>query len=198
MAYSVEGQLLEVCTCNIMCPCWVGGDPDEGYCDAIVGWHIKEGEIEGVDVSGRTFGMLAHIPGNILDGNWKVRLYLDQDTSDAQQEGILNLWGGKLGGAITDLASLIGEVVSVEKTNINFDVEGVNGSITIGDAASANIEAFKGGTGIETTLHDSIFSTIPGKPAYVGKATSYKANAPGFNIDLKDHNAICGHFKFEA
>ena len=198
MAYSVEGQLLEVCTCNIMCPCWVGGDPDEGYCDAIVGWHIKEGEIEGVDVSGRTFGMLAHIPGNILDGNWKVRLYLDQDTSDAQQEGILNLWGGKLGGAITDLASLIGEVVSVEKTNINFDVEGVNGSITIGDAASANIEAFKGGTGIETTLHDSIFSTIPGKPAYVGKATSYKANAPGFNIDLKDHNAICGHFKFEV
>ena len=48
MAYSVEGQLLEVCTCNILCPCWVGGDPNEGYCEAIVGWHIKEGEIEGV------------------------------------------------------------------------------------------------------------------------------------------------------
>jgi len=198
MAYSVEGQLLEVCTCNILCPCWVGGDPDEGYCDAIVGWHIKEGEIEGVDVGGRTFAMLAHIPGNILDGNWQVRLYVDQDTSDAQQEGILNLWGGKLGGAITDLASLVGEVVSVEKTNITFDVEGVNGTINIGDVASASLEAFKGGTGLETTLHDSIFSTIPGKPAYVGKATSYKAKAPGFDIDLQDHNATCGHFKFEA
>lgn len=198
MAYSVEGQLLEVCTCNILCPCWVGGDPDEGYCDAIVGWHIKEGEIEGVDVTGRTFAMLVHIPGNVLDGNWKARLYLDQDTSDAQQEGILNLWGGKLGGAITDLASLIGEVVSVEKTNITFDVEGVNGTIKVGDVASASLEAFKGATGVETTLNETIFSTIPGKPAYVGKASSFKVNAPGFNIDLKDHNAICGHFKFEA
>ena len=152
MAYSVEGQLLEVCTCNILCPCWVGGDPDEGYCEAIVGWHIKEGEIEGVDVSGRTFAMLVHIPGNVLDGNWKARLYLDQDTSDAQQEGILNLWGGKLGGAITDLASLVGEVVSVEKTDLTFDVEGINGTIKIGDQASASIEAFKGPTGIEKNV----------------------------------------------
>lgn len=198
MAYSVEGQLLEVCTCNILCPCWVGGDPDEGYCDAIVGWNIKEGEIEGVDVSGRTFAMLVHIPGNVLDGNWKARLYLDQDTSDAQQEGILNLWGGKLGGAITDLASLVGEVVSVEKTNITFDVVGVNGTIKIGDHSSASIEAFKGATGVETTLNETIFSTIPGKPAYVGKASSFKVNAPGFDINLQDHNATCGHFKFEA
>src|SRR5215471_16055767 len=30
MAYEVEGQLLEVCTCNILCPCWVGEDPDNG------------------------------------------------------------------------------------------------------------------------------------------------------------------------
>lgn len=94
--------------------------------------------------------MLVHIPGNVLDGNWKARLYLDQDTSDAQQEGILNLWGGKLGGAITDLASLVGEVVSVEKTDLTFDVEGINGTIKIGDQASASIEAFKGATGVET------------------------------------------------
>ena len=96
--------------------------------------------------------MLVHIPGNVLDGNWKARLYLDQDTSDAQQEGILNLWGGKLGGAITDLASLVGEVLSVEKTDLTFDVEGINGTIKIGDQASASIEAFKGATGIEKNV----------------------------------------------
>src|SRR5262245_59537515 len=33
MAYTLEGQLLEVCTCNILCPCWVGEDPDGGTCD---------------------------------------------------------------------------------------------------------------------------------------------------------------------
>jgi len=198
MAYSVEGQLLEVCTCNILCPCWVGEDPDEGYCEAIVGWHINSGNIEGVDVSGRTFAMLVHIPGNVLAGNWQARLYLDQDTTDEQQEGILNLWGGKLGGPITDLASLVTDIKSVEKTNIVFDVEGVNGTIQVGDSIGATLEAYKGATGTETTLHDTVFSTVPGKPAYVGKASSFKANAPGFDINLQGHNATCGYFKFET
>ena len=30
-----------------------------------------------VDVSGRTIALLAHVPGNILQGNWKAAVYLD-------------------------------------------------------------------------------------------------------------------------
>ena len=30
---------LEVCTCNILCPCWVGEDPDNGDCQSIKAWH---------------------------------------------------------------------------------------------------------------------------------------------------------------
>lgn len=198
MAYTVEGQLLEVCTCEVICPCWVGEDPDGGTCEAIVGWRIVSGNIDGVDVSGRNFAMLVHIPGNVLAGNWQARLYLDQDTTDEQQEAILNVWSGKLGGPITDLASLVSDIKSVEKTNIVFDVRGVNGTIRIGDDIEATLEAYKGATGVETTLHDTIFSNIPGKPGYVGKASSFRAKAPGFDIDLKNHSAVCGYFKFEG
>jgi hypothetical protein len=28
--YELEGSLLEVCTCNVLCPCWIGEDPDGG------------------------------------------------------------------------------------------------------------------------------------------------------------------------
>jgi hypothetical protein len=28
MSYHLEGDLLEVCTCKILCPCWVGEVPD--------------------------------------------------------------------------------------------------------------------------------------------------------------------------
>ena len=55
MGYQVKGQLLEVCTCNILCPCWVGEDPDSGTCDGVLAWHYDEGHINGVDVAGRTF-----------------------------------------------------------------------------------------------------------------------------------------------
>ena len=40
MAYQIEGRLLEVFNCEILCPCWIGEDADNGTCDAIVAWHV--------------------------------------------------------------------------------------------------------------------------------------------------------------
>ncbi len=45
--YQLDGRLLEVCSCDVLCPCWVGRDPDGGTCDAAVGWHIDSGTIQG-------------------------------------------------------------------------------------------------------------------------------------------------------
>ena len=42
MAYDIEGRLLEVCTCNVLCPCWIGEDPDGGTCDSALAWHIDK------------------------------------------------------------------------------------------------------------------------------------------------------------
>ena len=88
MAYELEGILLEVCTCNVLCPCWVGEDPDGGTCDGLLGWHFESGTIEGVDVSGRTFVIMAHIPGNIMEGDWRAVVYIDDGATDAQQDAI--------------------------------------------------------------------------------------------------------------
>ena len=77
MAYHLEGRLLEVCNCRVLCPCWIGEDPDFGTCDTIVAWHFDKGKIDGVDVAGRTIALIAHVPGNILQGNWKAAVYVD-------------------------------------------------------------------------------------------------------------------------
>ena len=200
MAYQLEGRLLEVCTCNILCPCWVGEDPDGGTCDGLFAWHFDKGSVNGTDVTGRTFGWIGHIPGNILEGNWRIVVFLDEDVTDEQEQALLDVWTGKLGGPIADLAQLIGEVISIERVPIEFTVEGVKGTVKFGDAASANLEPYKGATGESTTLNDTIFTTIPGSPAYVGKAEHYRVDIPqhGFEIDLQDHNAVQGSFRFEA
>ena len=200
MAYQLEGSLLEVCTCNILCPCWVGEDPDGGKCDGLFAWHFDKGTINGTDVSGRTFGWIGHIPGNILQGNWRIVVFIDEDATDEQEQALLDVWTGKLGGPIADLAQLVGEVVAVERVPITFTVEGVKGAVKFGDAASATLEPYKGATGESTTLHDTVFTTIPGAPAYVGKAEHYKVDLEkyGFKIDLHDHNAVQGSFRFAA
>ena len=200
MAYDLEGALLEVCTCNILCPCWVGEDPDNGDCQSIMAWHFNSGTIDGVDVAGLTFAGVMDIPGNVLAGNWRAMVYMDDKSTPQQEEALLNLFTGKLGGPVADLVKLIGEAVGVERVPISFDLQGVAGTVKIGSAAEAEIVAYKGATGKESALYDTIFTTVPGSPAYVGKASTYKANVPSLNINisLTDHNAVSGPFRFTS
>ena len=201
MGYQLEGRLLEVCNCNVLCPCWIGEDPDNGTCDAIAAWRIDKGTIDGVDVSGRTIAGLVHIPGNIFQGNWRAVMVIDDACTPEQQEAILNVWTGKRGGPIADLAQLIGEVVAVERVPITFTVEEGKGTLKIGELGEAVMAPYVGATGQTTTLNESVFSTIPGSPAFVSKASMYKRTTKQYGLDnmnLEGHNAIQGYFKFEA
>lgn len=198
--YQLEGRLLEVCTCGVLCPCWVGADPDGGTCDSAVAWHIDQGTIQGTDVSGMTFALSVHIPGNIFKGNWRVIAYVDDKATQAQQDALLSVFTGKMGGPIADLASLIGEVVGVERVPITFQVDKGKGTLLIGQNVQAELVPLTGPTGEATTLHESVFSTIPGSPAYVGKAEHYRSQVPalGHDVNLQNHNAIQGTFRFAA
>lgn len=198
MSYQLEGKLLEVCNCDVLCPCWVGEDPDYGTCDAVTSYHIDKGQINGIDVSGLTMVQVDHVPGNILNGNFRTVFYMNDDATPGQQQALLNAWTGKLGGPLADTAKLIGEVVGVERVPIIFEVEKGKGRIKFGQVIEAELAPFIGATGKETSLHDSIYSSIPGSPAYVGKASKYVAKIPklGWNIDLQGYNAIQGSFRF--
>jgi len=200
ITYELEGRLLEVCTCGVLCPCWVGADPDGGTCDAVVAWHIDRGSIQGVDVSGLTFAASVHIPGNILQGNWKALAYADEQATQAQQDALFSVFTGQLGGPIADLAALIGEVVGVERVPITFQVDKGKGTLIIGQTVQAEFVPLTGPTGETTTLHESVFSTIPGSPAYVGRAEHFRSKVPalGHDLDLQNHNAIQGTFRFTA
>ena len=201
MAYEMEGTLLEVCTCDILCPCWVGEDPDNPTCDSIMAYHIDSGSVNGTDVSGRTLALLVHIPGNVLKGNWKAAVFVDDGASDEQHQAIIDVWTGKLGGPVADVAQLIGEVVAVERVPISYTIVEGKGAIRIGSVAEAEMAPYIGPSGEATTLNESIFSTIPGSPAWVAKASTYKRQSSQYglkDIDLSGHNAIQGTFRFAA
>jgi hypothetical protein len=170
MGYFLEGDLLEVCDCRVLCPCWIGEDPDNGTCQTALAYHIREGAIDGVDVSGLTVATTALIPGNVLAGGYRNRLYIDARASDAQAQ------------------------VLIEYTL----VEG-RGRFAVGEAVEAVMQPYRGPSGAVTTLNESIFSTIPGSPAYVARAERFRMNEPGLGIalELEGHNAIQGSFRFE-
>ncbi len=202
MSYEIEGKLLEVCSCNVLCPCWIGEDPDGGTCDSALAWHIDGGSIEGVDVTGRTVALSVHIPGNVLTpASWKAAVFVDDGATDQQQAGLLKVFTGQLGGAIADLAGLIGEVVSVERVPITFTVDGGRGHLSIGAVADAEITPYMGATGKPTILSETVFSTIPGSPVFAGKADHFTRDGDPYglpSVNAKGNNALQGHFRFAA
>ncbi len=202
MTYAIEGKLLEVCSCNVLCPCWVGENPDGGACDSALAWQIEDGSIEGVDVAGRTVALSVHIPGNVLTpASWKAAVFVDDGTTDEQQAQLLKVFTGQLGGAIADLAGLIGEVVSVERVPITFTVDGGRGRLSIGSVADAQITPYAGATGKPTVLSETVFSTIPGSPVFAAKSDHFTRDGTPHglpSVNLTGNNALQGHFRFAA
>ena len=201
MAYELEGTILEVCNCNVLCPCWIGEDPDNGTCDAVVAYHIDKGSINGTDVTGRTFVILAHLPGNVLQGNWRSYYIVDDKATEAQQAALVDVWTGKLGGPLADFAQLTGEVLGVDRAPVSYELHEGKGTLKVGSFVEAEMTPYVGSTGQTTTLNDSVFSSIPGSPAWVSKASRYvrKSSAIGLkDMNLQDHNAIQGTFRFAA
>lgn len=200
MSYHLEGRLLEVCNCNVLCPCWIGEDPDNGTCDTIIAWRVDEGTVDGVNVGGNTIAAVAHVPGNILEGNWTAAIFVDENASEEQEKALLKVYTGQAGGPVAELAKLIGKVVSVERAPIKFTVSEGKGELAIGADYYALLEPYRNATGALTTLSDTVFSTVPGAPVFVGKAPSYRSRneAIGINIDIKNHNALQSTFVFDA
>ena len=191
--YDLEGSLLEACSCGVLCPCWIGEDPDHGDCDAFNAYHFDRGTIDGVDVSGLSFVRVVHIPGNVLvPGSWRTVDFVDERATDEQREAILAAYTGRLGGPLADLAGLIGETLEVRRAPIVHEVRDGRGTLRVADAVDAEMHPYTGPDGSVTTLRDSLFSTVPGSPAYVAIADRHEVRVPehGLEWSFSGRNAI--------
>lgn len=190
--YDLEGTLLEACSCGVLCPCWVGEDPDGGSCDAFIAYNLTRGTIKGIDVGGLTLAGVVRIPGNVLAGGWRQVVLVDDRATDEQYQALLDAYGGALGGPLADLAQLVGEVLEVRRVPMSHGIVDGTGTIEVDGILSAEMAPFRGPDGSTTTLQETVFSTVPGSPAYVGKASSHTVNLPehGMVWSFEGRNAI--------
>ncbi len=199
IAYSLQGTLIEACSCNVNCPCWIGEDPDLGECFAIIAYGLERGKVGEVDVSGLNLVFICHIPGNVLAGDWKIVAIVDERGSQEQRDALLSAFTGKLGGPLADLFALIGEVKGVEFLPISHEVEEGSGKLRIPELVETEMEPYRGPDGSITTLQNSIFSTVPGSSAWIAKAGLTRVNLPQYGMawEYEGRNAIQSEWEIE-
>ena len=188
MAWNLDGSYFETCSCDVMCPCTaslaLGATKDR--CNATLVFHIKSGEVEGVDVSGLTVAAIADTPKVMSDGNWRLGVVIDEAASEEQADKLGAVFSGALGGPMSALEPLVGENLGVERLPIEVKEDGLKHSVRIGEAIDFEVEDVVP-VGVETGEPAKLTGIFhpAGSELTVAHATRSKINAFGIQYEGK-------------
>ncbi len=96
--WKLEADYLESCNCEFGCPCNFSGLPSGGRCEALVGYHIRNGGYGGVRLDGLNFVYAASWPRAIHEGGGTMRVYIDEAASAEQRSALAEIAYGRAGG----------------------------------------------------------------------------------------------------
>jgi hypothetical protein len=138
MAWNLQGMFYENCSCDAICPCtWSNlahRATRDDYCRFALAFQVDSGEIEGVDVSGRSFVLIGDTPPDMAQGNWRLGVFIDDGAERQQVDKLGQVLSGALGGPPAALGPLLGEFLGIEQAPISIDENGGGHHVTVGDA----------------------------------------------------------------
>ncbi len=182
MSWSLKGSYVETCSCDLICPCNASFDHGAtyDYCRIVLAFNIREGEIEGTDTAGCKIVAIADTPKVMTEGNWRLGVFVDDQSTEEQADKLVKVFSGQLGGPMEGLAPLVGEFVGVERAPIEIHDDGVRHSVRVGDAIDFEIEDIVpfGKEDGEPVRFQGMFHPV-GSDLTIAEATRSRINAFG-------------------
>jgi hypothetical protein len=198
MSWKLEGTYFENCNCDWVCPCTVTSfaSPATGdRCQVVLNYHVRHGEVDGLDVSGHSVSLVVDAPKKMLDGGWRVGVIIDDKASKEQADKLTGVFAGQAGGPMANLAPLIGEVLGIERLPIEYADHGNRHRIRIGDAIAIEVEDFVAHEGGETTKLTGV-DHPSGSTITVAKPIESKIKAFGMEFKNAGKSAFSAPFNW--
>ena len=128
MAWRLAGTYFETCSCEVVCPCTASLSFGAHYdrCKVVLVFNVRDGDVEGTEVSGVTVAAVADTPKVMSEGNWRLGVFIDAAASDQQAEALGAVFSGQLGGPMAALGPLVSENLGVERAPIEVREEGLS------------------------------------------------------------------------
>ncbi len=200
MAWRLDGTYFENCNCEVGCPCTVAdfsAPADYDRCRFLMAFHVDSGRIDDVDVSGLTVGVFGDTPAMMVEGNWKVGLFMDAKASEAQGAKLAGVFSGQMGGPMAGLAPLISEMLGIEKTSIEYSAEGRRHRVKIGEGVEVEVGDIASPLDPEaappklTGVHHPASATLT-----VARGTTSRITAFGYEIALQGTSGFSAPFSW--
>ncbi len=200
-SWHMQGDVLEMCSCNTVCPCNYGGDPSDLPCDAVLCLRIDQGNYGGTELGGLNVVLYLQIPGKPFEGNWTLGVYLDQQASQTQAEAIGNILSGQAGGWFEPFSGLIGNAIPPKVVPIKFETVDGEHRVTIDgvlEAASEKIPHPMPGTGnLDTTVSGMAVPFFTG-PVSVRRSSILKLTDPDLSFEYSGKSANLARFEYSG
>jgi hypothetical protein len=196
--WKVTGIYFEACNCEAACPCVFTSPPTEGSCTVLLAWHIERGNFADVALNDLNVVTAAYSPGHMLQGNWKLALYLDQRAEDTQKDALGKIFSGQAGGHLAALGPLISDVMGVKSVPIEYSANGRERRMRIPGIAVAEIEGLQGQGGAEVSVNNVPFTVVPARPLVVGKSKVVNYDDFGIKLDVSGKNGFYSAFSYES
>jgi hypothetical protein len=152
MTWNIKGQMIESCSCNMLCPCWFGVKElmvmDQGWCASAIAFRIREGASNDVKRAGSTLVLAYDFPGpTLFDANATARLYFDRATTAEQRRELEAIFQGRTGGPMVILASLVAKWLPSQVSEIGISGSADDVSVTVGNVGHLKSHTLKNEAG---------------------------------------------------
>jgi hypothetical protein len=199
MAWKIEGNYFENCSCDVPCPCTVSLDlgADRDRCHAFLVFEVNSGEVDGVDVSGLTVAAIADTPKVMSEGNWRLGLLIDENASDEQAEKLGAVFGGQLGGPMEALGPLVGEQLGMERVAMNVSHHNGTHRIELGEGDQVEVQEIVsfGREDGQPARMTSIFHPA-GEDLTIARATKSQVSALGIDFAYEGRSGFAAPFSW--
>lgn len=196
-SWRLRGNILEVCSCNVTCPCNFGGDPTKVPCDAAWGLHITTGNYGDTRLSGLNVVLYFRIPTKVFDGNWTLGACLDQRANQQQQQALGAILSGQAGGFFGALAGLIGRALAPKLVPINFETADGEYRVTVPGLLEMGSERIPnpmpGQPPLDTKFTGGVVPIFVG-PTKVRRNSVVRVRDPNLSFEYRGRAALIGRF----
>lgn len=151
--WKIEGEYLENCNCEVLCPCLLGprnarggaqARPTEGHCDVPLVFRIDRGQYGAVDLGGTHAALLIYTPGAMGDGNWTLGAYVDERAAPPQRHALEQIFTGKVGGSLGAIGASVGRWLPTRVVPIEFGADGLRRWARIPGVLDVELEGIEG------------------------------------------------------
>jgi len=200
-SWRMQGDILETCSCNYTCPCNFGNDPTQVPCEAVLGFHIRQGNYGNVRLGGLNVVVYLRIPGNVFEGNWTLGAYLDQRANQQQMQALGTIFSGQAGGWFAALSGLIGNPLPPKQVPINFETVDGEYRITVPglvEAASERIpNPMPEQPPLDTTVSNLAVPFYTG-PAHIRRSRTMRLRDPDLSFEYSGKSSLIGQFDYSG